>query len=405
MTQSNNTSCFFAPDSKEAALPPQDSGNGLDLRICLLRTVQWAYSETFIDDHIAYLGGEVTVIYGRPFPVEKRFKGPLFTASELSLLKEGGLAKRQRHYTELFARHLAAEHYDAVLAEYGTLGMRACAACSQANIPCVVHFHGHDASNKNTLKRHAEAYQKMFRQADRFIAVSQVMRRRLIDMGAPPQRCFVNPCGVAIPDGNPGTPETSEPVFLAVGRFVKKKAPNLTLQAFALARRQAPDMRLVMTGKGELQEACKVLAQELGVGEAVSFPGVVSREVVAALMRTSRAFVQHSVTAASGDSEGMPVAILEAGAAGLPVIATRHAGIPEAVLERENGFLVEEGDVAGMAQAMLHLAKDPELAGRLGRNYRQRVAAHFSREKSIQGLRNILLDACKQGRSSTAFTT
>src|SRR5205823_4306575 len=83
-------------------------------------------------------------------------------------------------------------------------------------------------------------------------------------------------------------------------------------------------------------------------------------------MRQARAFVQHSVEASTGDCEGLPVGILEAGASGLPVIATRHAGIPEAVVDGETGVLVAEKDVRGMAHAMAHLLKSPELAGRLG---------------------------------------
>jgi glycosyltransferase involved in cell wall biosynthesis len=107
-------------------------------------------------------------------------------------------------------------------------------------------------------------------------------------------------------------------------------------------------------------------------------------------MRQARVFVQHSVVAADGNREGTPVAIIEAGASGLPVVATRHAGIPDVVVEGSTGFLVDERDVEGMARHMIRLAQDAELAGRLGRAARERVQVHFSTETSIRRLWTII---------------
>jgi colanic acid/amylovoran biosynthesis glycosyltransferase len=99
------------------------------------------------------------------------------------------------------------------------------------------------------------------------------------------------------------------------------------------------------------------------------------------------------VVAADGDSEGMPVSILEASAAGLPVVSTRHAGIPEIVVDGETGFLVEERDVPGMAKAMERLLADPSLATMLGENARRRVAEHLSMDASIARLWDVIRGA------------
>ena len=107
-------------------------------------------------------------------------------------------------------------------------------------------------------------------------------------------------------------------------------------------------------------------------------------------MHHARAFVQHSVTAADGDSEGTPVAILEAGAAGLPVVSTRHAGIPEVVVEGKTGLLVDEGRTDEMAQHMLTLANDPGLADELGRNAALHVRRHYTMTRSINRLAHVL---------------
>ena len=95
-------------------------------------------------------------------------------------------------------------------------------------------------------------------------------------------------------------------------------------------------------------------------------------------MRQVRGFVQHSIVAPDGDGEGNPVAVMEAQLSGLPVVATRHAGIPEVVRDGETGLLLSEGDVDGMAAAMRRLVLEPALAARLGAAGQQRVSAQFT---------------------------
>jgi glycosyltransferase involved in cell wall biosynthesis len=133
-----------------------------------------------------------------------------------------------------------------------------------------------------------------------------------------------------------------------------------------------------------------VLTRDLGIENGVTFMGAQPATVVREEMRRARCFVQHSVEAPSGDSEGTPVSIIEAGATGLPVVSTRHAGIPGVVVEGETGFLVAEHDVEAMAERMLDVARDPELAGRLGRAARRRVEAYFSIEGSVADLWKII---------------
>src|SRR4030095_662225 len=100
--------------------------------------------------------------------------------------------------------------------------------------------------------------------------------------------------------------------------------------------------------------------------------------------------VQHSVVAPSGDCEGTPVSILEAGATGLPVVSTRHAGIPDVVIEGDTGFLVDEGDVAGMARHMIQIARNPRLADTMGRAARKHIEQNFSKDQRIKNLWSII---------------
>jgi glycosyltransferase involved in cell wall biosynthesis len=261
-----------------------------------------------------------------------------------------------------------------------------------------VHFHGYDASEKSILKEYATSYPRLFREVDALITVSGPMRDRLITLGAPPSKVHYNPCGVDCRVFSGSDPANAPPVLLAVGRFVEKKAPHLTISAFAEARRSCPAARLRMIGDGPLWVRCHDLVRDLDLEDAVTFLGAQPPEIVLTEMRGARAFVQHSVEAPSGDCEGMPVGILEAGACGLPVVSTRHAGIPEAVLDGETGLLVEERDVAGMAAAMRRVLDNPHLAGSLGHAARRRISAHFNMELRINRLWSVLLSCLPSQR-------
>jgi glycosyltransferase involved in cell wall biosynthesis len=263
-------------------------------------------------------------------------------------------------------------------------------ACEAQGIPLIVHFHGVDAYGHPILEEFQSTYQKMFGAAEAVIAVSREMENQLLALGAARERLFYNPYGVDTSVFSGGDPGASPPVFLSVGRFVDKKAPHLTILAFKKVLAEFPDAGLVMIGYGRLQETCEQIVRALGISKAVQFQGYRSQTHIAAVMRQVRAFVQHSMRTSYGDSEGTPVAILEAGATGIPVVATRHAGIKDVVIEKKTGFLVDEGDIEGMAGCMLRLAKEPPLASRMGKEARERICREFSMEQSIRNLLKII---------------
>jgi glycosyltransferase involved in cell wall biosynthesis len=148
-----------------------------------------------------------------------------------------------------------------------------------------------------------------------------------------------------------------------------------------------------MLGDGPQRGECVALAKSLDMDRHATFPGSVDHREVSSRMRQARCFVQHSMRASDGDSEGTPVAVLEASSCGLPVVSTKHGGIVDAVIDGQGGFLVEEGDVDAMADRMLRLARDPELAATMGAAGRAHVKAHYSSEKSLGKLRATLVEA------------
>jgi colanic acid/amylovoran biosynthesis glycosyltransferase len=370
-------------------------------RLCVVTPYETTLTETFIRAHVERLPADVMLVEGWPPAVGGRavLPRPRVALHRAARLLTGGRAGNwvTAAYAEAFRRHRA----EAALVEYGDTAVHVHEACRRARVPLVVHFHGYDASEHETLRRNAEAYPRMFEAASAVVAVSHAMRRQLVSLGAPPEKVHVNHYGVDCEDFSGGDPAQAPPTFVAVGRFTPKKAPRLTLAAFAEARRACPEARLRMLGDGPLLAECRQLAAELKIEDAVEFLGARPHEAVREEVRLARAFVQHSVVAENGDSEGTPVAIIEAGATGLPVVSTRHAGIPDVVVEGETGLLVDEGDVRGMAEHMARLALDAELAGRMGRAARRRVETCFTMERSLGNLWEII-ESCVARRPAAA---
>jgi colanic acid/amylovoran biosynthesis glycosyltransferase len=362
--------------------------------ICVTLPCPPGYSETFLRAHVDNLSAAVNYLQDFPIDIEDALpKQTCFSRADELKRKvrvcwhRYALNPVKKHSLRTFFKR---NNINIVLAEYGLTGIRVFSVCKELNIPLVVHFHGYDAYLTELLNRHRQTYKRMFNYASAVIAVSKHMREQLIILGAPSDKVFYSPYGVDTDKFKLAPVPTSRLQVISVGRFVEKKAPYLTIVAFKKVLDRLPEARLVMVGTGLLYDICCKLIKALHLEHAVDLKGVLDHDEVAALMQQSRVFVQHSVVTASGDTEGTPVAILEAGAAGLPVVSTRHAGITDVVLHGKTGFLVDEGDIDSMSEYLYKFLSDPELARDMGHNARDYIDAKFSTERSIENLKNIL---------------
>jgi glycosyltransferase involved in cell wall biosynthesis len=173
--------------------------------------------------------------------------------------------------------------------------------------------------------------------------------------------------------------------------MVPKKGPLLTVEAFARAVETCPNLRLDLVGDGPLFGAAVDLVDALRLGGRVIFHGSLPNDDVLDLMERADVFLQHSLTdPATGDEEGLPVAILEAMSRSLPVVATRHAGIPEAVVDGATGLLVDEGDVATMAERIAYLYGEPVVRQAMGRRGWAWALEHFSWARERAALLELL---------------
>jgi len=384
---------------------PQDRRDHTREVVCIAAPLAHQYSETFIDAHAERLPARVTRVHSGYFPTRAAGGRHLLTMAEraaASALERSFPGAARAIRTHALRRHLQRRRVTAVLAEYGQTGVSILPACQAAHVPLIVHYHGSDAFAQRWLRDYGDAYPHLCASADAVIATSREMEDHLLALGAPRERLFHNPCGADTTRFRGGNPAQAAPTFVAVGRFVDKKAPHLTLLAFHAALARCPDARLVMIGEGPLLEACRHLTHALRVAHAVEFPGPLPPADIAARLRAARAFVQHSVRTTTGDREGTPVAVLEAGATGLPVVATRHAGIRDAVLDGQTGLLVDEGDIESMARHLVTLATDRDRAAALGAAGCARVREHFSLETTTARLWRIIDGAIRRHRNGRA---
>lgn len=361
-------------------------------------------SETFIRAHAQQLAPGRTVLLCQHAPTKPPIDAPLLAnirteAGSGTRLRKAwragldlsGLAAAPglpRSDRDRVAAFLAANRVDTVLAEYGWLGFELIDAADAAGAKLFVHFHGYDATKLPRKRLWRQRYARLFRAAAGIITPSRYLADHLRDLGCPAEKLSVSPCGIETGVFRPTSREPGRVV--AVGRLTEKKAPHLTLEAFARVRAAVPHAHLDLVGDGELRARCEAVVQRHKLAEAVTLHGVQPPAEVAALMSRASVFAQHSVRASNGDMEGLPVVILEAMSAALPVVATRHSGIPEAVTDGETGLLVEENDVDGMARAMIALLAEPARAAAMGRAGRERVLATFTHLHTRRRLASII---------------
>lgn len=351
-----------------------------------------AASETFITAHKEFLKGKKFFYSGGFLPNYLDDYGKLLKKGFLSRLRSSFHSLKYKGFSEneiVVLRSFLNNNINIVLAEYGPTGALLTPICRILNIPLIVHFHGQDAHNHSMIEKFRSQYQNMFDYATAIVSVSNTMTECLVELGCQAKKIVYNPYGPRKEFFDIQVNyETNQ--FLAIGRFVDKKAPYLTLLAFKDVLETFPQARLTMAGDGPLMNTCRNLAKVYSLTDFVNFPGVVSHEQVKRLMTESFCFVQHSVVAENGDSEGSPVGIIEAAAAGLPIVATKHAGIVETVLDKKTGFLVKELDKDEMSNKMITLFQDRQLARKMATAGRTHIYDNFKIEQHIHTLDNLI---------------
>jgi colanic acid/amylovoran biosynthesis glycosyltransferase len=351
------------------------------------------YSETFIRRFMQDLLPGQTVAIAKNLSTEDpnwKQTGPALILIQLpqaglkrqvveAVLWQLGWKSRDRAKTEI-DRFLTRYGVKVILSNYLDESLPYLETAKALGIRFYAHAHGYDISERLRDSRWRKEY-LAYNEADGIIVVSESVRARLAGIGLKREKIHVIPCMPDIPEDmrERRGGETIRCVML--GRLVPKKAPILALDAFRRAFEVCPRLRLEVVGGGPLLAAMREYVQAFGMAGVVTLHGAqpAGGEVIRALWSRADIFMQHSmVDPESGDEEGLPVSILEAMGQGLPVVSTRHAGIPEAVVEGETGFLVSEGDSVAMSECLIRLAQDRKLGLSMGEAGWKRAKENFA---------------------------
>jgi colanic acid/amylovoran biosynthesis glycosyltransferase len=285
---------------------------------------------------------------------------------------------------------------DMVVCHFGPTGdlMVRLRRATKAKWPILTFFHGYDLSLL-LQKNGPGIYRRLFREGDFFLPVSRFFQKRLVSIGAAPDRMAVHRMGVKVQphlrtSKHASARAQNEFSFLSIGRLVEKKGLEFAIRAVARCREVNPELKMTLSivGDGPLHNHLRDTVDSLGLGNLVQLLGSMHREQVVDKLQTANAFLLPSVTTETGDIEGIPVSISEAMAMGLPVISTYHSGIPEIIEHEINGFLVPERDVDALADAMCRIVRDRSLADRMGRAGREKV----ERELDLDRWNDLLSD-------------
>jgi colanic acid/amylovoran biosynthesis glycosyltransferase len=266
--------------------------------------------------------------------------------------------------------------------------------------PSIVSFHGADVIVEMNKPAYREATRQMLAAVKFVLVRSESLQRAVVDLGCDARKIEVQHTGIPLdefPFRERSLRQNGEWRFVQAGRLIEKKGLPVTLRAFASFLKRYPKATLTIAGDGPLLGQLQDLARELKIDNRVSFAGFVSQAQLRDVYYGSHIFLHPSETVADGNQEGIPNSMLEAMASGLPVFATQHGGIPEAIESGVSGVLVPEHDDSELARALLNAAQDPGFLSRIARSGAEVVRKNFDLAAQARRLEDVYLRLIGRG--------
>jgi colanic acid/amylovoran biosynthesis glycosyltransferase len=266
--------------------------------------------------------------------------------------------------------------------------------------PSIVSFHGADVMVDMNKRAYREATLQMLDAVKLVLVRSESLRRAIVDLGCDPEKIEIQRTGIPLvefPFRDRAVPKNGEWRFVQASRLIEKKGLPVTIRAFSTFLKQHPNATLTIAGEGPLLPELQKFARELGVTDRVSFTDFIPPEQLREIYYRSHIFLHPSQTGRDGNQEGIPNSMLEAMATGLPVFATEHGGIPEAIENGVSGMLVPERDDEALARALLNAVEDPGLLSRIALAGGNAVRKNFDLSTQAQRLEQIYLRVIGRG--------
>ena len=279
---------------------------------------------------------------------------------------------------------------------FGHIGVHLLPLLEICDLPVIVSFHGADAQIDLHKPAHLARTRRMLEKATLLLVRSESLASRLTDIGADPAKIRIHRTGIPlgeIPFVQRHAPSDGAWRCVQACRLIPKKGLATSLRAFAEFAEQHPLATLTIAGEGPQLAELRALASG-----RVTFAGFLSQEKLRALYASAHLFLHPSEMGSDGNQEGVPNAMLEAMATGLPVLATNHGGIPEAVEHGASGLLVPERDHTALAHEMSALAADPARYARMSATAAAHVSAKFDLSVQARALEGFYAEALARSR-------
>jgi len=364
------------------------------LRVAHIRDTYLRQTETFIYD-----------IYKRhkkikPFFFCERTKHlDQFPAEDIIAIEDEGLINAMKEDVtrrfiggfRFYAQHARKLEIDILHAHFAQTGYYALHAKRELGIPLITSFYGQDVFEIPAAAKWKKRYEKLFAEGDLFLALSEDMKKDLIDQGCPKEKIRIYRLGIDLSEFNVyEKPNRNRLVILTVARLVEKKGIEYLIKATArLVIQQQIPVHLKIIGDGPLRGELKSLASTIPGGQAISFAGRVPFAQLPEEMRQADIFCLPSVTDRHGGKDEISMVLKEAMGTATPVVATHHAGIPEVIEHNVNGLLTPERDVDALAEALGKLAMNRDMRIEIGMAGRKLVERVWNIDRQVDELESI----------------
>ncbi|MED9397973.1 colanic acid biosynthesis glycosyltransferase WcaL [Escherichia marmotae] len=310
-------------------------------------------------------------------------------------LKRYGAESRNLILSAICGRVATPFHADVFIAHFGPAGVTAAKLRELGVIrgKIATIFHGIDISSREVLNHYTPEYQQLFRRGDLMLPISDLWAGRLQKMGCPREKIAVSRMGVDMtrfsprPVKAPATPLE----IISVARLTEKKGLHVAIEACRQLKEQGVAFRYRILGIGPWERRLRTLIEQYQLEDMVEMPGFKPSHEVKAMLDDADVFLLPSVTGADGDMEGIPVALMEAMAVGIPVVSTLHSGIPELVEADKSGWLVPENDARALAQRLAAFSQlDADKLAPVVKRAREKVEHDFNQQVINRELASLL---------------
>lgn len=269
--------------------------------------------------------------------------------------------------------------------------------------PTVVSFHGADVLVELDKPAYRRATQDMLSAVSGVFVRSDSLRNALLGLTDDKNKIDIVQTGIPLhefPFRPRSFPNDGRWQIVQAGRLIEKKGMATSLRAFAEFAKVFPNSRLTLAGEGPLLMELEHVAEQLHITDKVVFPGFLPQDQLRELYYGAHIFVHPSQLGSDGNQEGVPNSMLEAMASGLPVFATNHGGIPEAIEHGRTGILVAERDQAALARELISAAQDPNRLSQIARAGSESVGRQFEQGAQIHNLEDLYLELIREPRKN-----